>query len=243
MTSAIGDELLYRLRSRHSAQGQRPRRDGFTLVEIMVVMAILVMLFALVALSIASYINKASRAATIARLHRLVQYMDNYKSLTGSYPPDGIDTPVKNDEGVYIKGSACLYYFLTRPVRMTEVVGGKKTIREDPPVGEFKGSELSKENPECQGVREILDGWDTPFHYDNTENGEFHAQGGDVHCPVVDDEVHPSDPRDGDFVVDGQNAVEKPGIQRSGYDIWSHGESGHDVDSKPSMPFATWNLE
>jgi hypothetical protein len=92
-------------------------------------------------------------------------------------------------------------------------------------------------------VFELKDGWGNPIHYDNTEDGEFRPQGGDVHTPPVDDEEHPDDPRDGEFIVDGKNAVERKGIQSKSYDIWSHGEQPPNEKKPIGLPVATWNLK
>lgn len=233
MTSETGDATDLR--------GARSR--GFTLVEIMVVMAIVVMLFGLVAVSLSHYLGKASKSATQALILKLEQYLDEYKSLTGNYPPDGVDSVVRTDDGVEIKGSACLYHFLGRPVPTVRKIAGRVEKREHPAIAIFKQTELGPEDPDTPGVRELHDGWGTPIHYDNTEDGVFRPQLGDVHIPPIPDEDHPPDPRDGTVEVDGTPAVVKAGIQTKGFDIWSHGEQGHDIDLKPSLPLATWNKE
>jgi prepilin-type N-terminal cleavage/methylation domain-containing protein len=219
------------------------RRRGFTLVEIMVVMAIIVSLFALVAIAAGSLLSKGAEKATGSLIRQLQQHRDEYRVRTGSYPPDGIDSPVKNDQGEPIRGSACLHYFLTRPVEVPERVGGKVTVRKTDPIASFTEANLMPEDPDHPGVRELKDGWSNPIHYDNTENGEFRPQGGDVHFPPMDDGDHPDDPRTGDFVVNGQNAVDRSGIQGKGYDIWSHGEQSHDEKKPMHLPIATWNLK
>jgi prepilin-type N-terminal cleavage/methylation domain-containing protein len=219
------------------------RRAGFTLVEIMVVMAIIVSLFALVAIAAGGILSKGSEKATGSLIRQLQQHLDEYKSRTGSFPPDGIDTPVKNDEGEPIRGSACLYHFLTRPVEVSERVGGRVTVRKTDPIASFTDATLMPENEDHPGVRELKDGWGNALHYDNTEDGVFRAQGGDVHSPPMDDSEHPDDPRVGDFIVNGQNAVERPGIQGKGYDLWSHGEQTHDEKKPGGLPVATWNLK
>lgn len=217
---------------------------GFTLVEIMVVMAILVMLFSLIAVNLGGMQNTAAEKATGALVKKLQTYLDDYHSKTGSYPPDGIDFSVETDEGESIQGSACLYYFLARKrLLIKEKRAGKQFTREEMPPGKFRETELLPEDPDLPGVRELVDGWGTPLHYDNTENGEFVPQGGDVHRDPVDDDEHPEDPREGGLVVEGQNAVVEPGIQGKGYDLWSHGPQGHDMEADPSLPVASWSLK
>jgi len=235
MTSGIGDRRL----------SQRRWHGGFTLVEIIVVMAIVVLLFGLVAVSLSQYLGRASKSATQALILRLEQHLDEYHRIQGSYPPDGIDSVVRTEDGEEIQGSACLYYFLLSRTPSVERrnVGGKLSIREHAPVATFKESELTPVDPAHPGVREILDGWATPIHYDNTEDEVFRPQRGEVHFPPLGDSEHPPDPRSGEVQVDGQDVVVKAGIQSPGFDIWSHGDQGHDVDEPPSMPVATWNKD
>jgi prepilin-type N-terminal cleavage/methylation domain-containing protein len=233
MTSATGNPA--------PAGGLRGSRSGFTLVEIIVVMAIIVTLFALIALGLGAVMGRAAEKATGALITRMKSDLDAYKSLLGSYPPDGLDSPEKNDQGEIIRGSACLYHYLTKPLVIPEKNAGQVRKIEHPPISKFADRELSKEDPDHPGVREILDGWKVPIHYDNVEDGEFHSQRGEVHFPEVDDEEHPADPRDGTVEVDGKPVVEKAGIQGKGYDIWSHAELGH-TKKGACMPIATWNL-
>jgi prepilin-type N-terminal cleavage/methylation domain-containing protein len=247
MTSATG-ERLSSADSRGLARNSRLRRfgrrkdGGFTLVEILVVMAILVLLFGLVAVSMGMYMGKAARGATTGLLQQLELMLDDYKSKTGHYPPDGIDSPQRTEEGTPLRGSACLYYFLSRPIRVSEVSGGRKTVKEYPPIARFKDSNLTPEDPEYPGIRELKDGWGTPMHYDNTENKVYRPQRGEVHYPEMSDEEHPEDPREGKLTINEVKAVPKRGIQGKGFDIWSHGDAGHDLEEK-SLPLATWNKE
>ncbi len=210
----------------------------------MVVMAIMVTLFALVAFGVTGLRGKAAERATSALIIRLDSFLDDYKQRTGSYPPDGFDSPVKNDQGTSIKGSACLYYFLSqKPVLLIEIRAGKKFIQELPPITKFKESELSNPDPSFPDAREIIDGWGNPIHYDNTEDGQFQPQRGDCHFPPIDDEEHPGDPRSGSYAVGSKNAVDEPGIQGLGYDIWSFAEQGHEVKEILHLPIATWNIK
>ena len=221
-----------------------PRRDaGFTLIEIIVVMAIIVVLVGLVLVSARGILGKGYQRNTEARIRMVEDHLEKYKELTGKYPPDGFDSPQKNDQGTKIYGSACLQYFLSRPVRVERKIAGRLEIKEHPPIYQFSKGELSAEDADAPGAREIVDGWGTPFHYDNTEDGRFEAQSFASHLPEADEDTHPEDPRTGDFIVDGKNAVEKPGVQGKGFDLWSHGEQGHETSEAKSLPLATWNLE
>ncbi len=112
-------------------------------------------------------------------------------------------------------------------------------------MAKFESRELTfaeDEDPENPGVKEVVDGWSIPLHYDNTENGRFRPQDGSVHYPPLMED-HPDDPREGNREVEGKNAVVRAGNQGSGYDLWSHGEHGHDPDAEPSLPIASWNLK
>ena len=208
-------------------------------------MAIIVLLFSLVAVGVERVRSKGAQAATEALIQRLQQYLDEYKTRTGHYPPDGIDYPVETDDGDPIRCSACLYYFLaSKATVIKEIRAGKEFIKEArEPIAKFAGRELSPEDADAPGVREILDGWGTPFHYDNTEDGKFEPQDGAAHMNPLEDDEHPPDPRTGDVVIEGVKAVEVPGIQGAGtYDIWSHGKQGHETDEAPTLPIASWNL-
>ncbi len=222
------------------------KRQGFTLVELLVVIAILAALFGLVVATVGSFLGRASEKATMSLILRLQDWAEEYRSFTGSYPPDGIDSRVRDEEGANVRGSAALYYELGRTVIAEEIYGSRRRLREHPPVAKLGGRELTAdddEDPDSPGVKEILDGWSVPFHYDNTENGEFQAQDGSVHYPPVPENEHPDDPREGAREVEGENAVQRVGNQGRGYDIWSHGAHGHEPDDPPSLPIASWNLK
>ena len=223
---------------------REPRRNaGFTLIEIIVVMAIIVVLVGLVLVSARGILGQGYQRNTEARIRLIEEHLEKYKELTGKYPPDGFDSSQKNDQGTKIQGSACLHYFLSRPVRVERMIAGRREVDEHPAIYQFNQGELSDGDDDAPGVREIVDGWDTPFHYDNTEDGRFEPQTYASHTPEADEETHPDDPRTGEFIVDGKNAVEKPGIQKKGFDLWSHGEQGHETNEPKSMPIATWNIE
>lgn len=232
MTSGTGKARAYR------------RSAGFTLIEIIVVMAIIVILVGLVVVSARGILARGYQRNTESRILQLEQHLDRYKELTGQFPPDGFDTSVKNDQGNRIFGSACLHYFLSRPVRVERKVAGKAEIDEHPPIVQFMKGELSKEDPENPGVHELVDGWGTPIHYDNTEDGKFQAQTSEAHIPEADEDLHPDDPRTGEFIVDGSDAVESPGIQsKASFDIWSHGEQGHESKEPKFLPISSWGIE
>jgi prepilin-type N-terminal cleavage/methylation domain-containing protein len=225
-----------------------PRTDGdggFTLVELLVVIAILATLFGLVVTMVGTIMGRGSEKSTLALILRLEDWADEYRSFTGYYPPDGIDGQVEDEGGAPLRGSAALYHELSRNVMAEEIYGSRRRLSEHPPVGTFVSRELTPleaEDPDNPGVKEILDGWGTPFHYDNTENGRFKPQDGTVHYPFVPEDEHPDDPREGNREVDGQVVVERVGNQGAGFDLWSHGEHGHDSMLLPNVPVASWNV-
>lgn len=214
-------------------------------MELLVVIAILAMLFGLVVTLVGPIMGKGYEKSTVALILRLQDWADEYRSFTGYYPPDGIDERVKDDGGAPLRGSAALYHELSRNVIAEEIYGSRRRLSEHSPVGTFGSQELTPlelEDPDSPGVKEILDGWGTPLHYDNTESSRFKAQDGMVHYPFVPDEEHPDDPREGNREVDGKVVVERVGNQGAGFDLWSHGEHGHDPMLPPNAPIASWNM-
>ena len=220
------------------------RAGGFTLVEMLVVIAILSTLFGLVVVTVGSITGRAQQKASVSLFLRMQSWIDEYRSLTGFHPRDGLDSRVRiADGGTLLRGSAALYYQLSRSVITEEIYGSRVRPREYPKVGEFGGREVTEEDEEFPGAQEILDGWGNPFHYDNTEDGRFRPQDGSVHYPAVDEEFHPEDPRTGELdAVAGVKPVERSGIQSLGYALWSHGTEGHKDDDERSLPLASWNI-
>ena len=225
------------------ARATQTRRGGFTLIEILVVISVLATLFGLVVATTGGFMGRAAEKATMSMILRTQTWMDEYRSLTGYYPRDGLDSRVRSKEGVDLRGTAALYVALTEGVVAEEFVGSRTRWRKHPPVAKIEGGELSLEDPDYPGVREIVDGFGTPMHYDNTANGRYVPQDGSVHYPPVEGLEHPDDPREGDREVDGHKAVRKRGIQDVGYDLWSHGYHGHEAGTPASLPVATWNVQ
>ncbi|MBN1441164.1 MAG: hypothetical protein JXA90_00575 [Planctomycetes bacterium] len=210
------------------------------MIEIIIVISILVVLGSFILMASQSIYRSAKVRATQALLQRLKLAIDQYYSLKGYYPPDGIDSTVRNEEGVELRGSAALYQALSRPGEYIEMAGGIPQLRRHDALMDFKSADLSDEHPDYPGVREIVDAFPTPIHYDNTEDGRFQPQGGEVHYPPV--EVHPEDPRTLPVSEGGVVLVGKP--QSAGYDLWSHGAREHSTAASVSkeLPIATWNL-
>ena len=207
------------------------------MVEIMVVVAILSILFTLVMVATAKYRVQAANERTRALIQRLDLALGDYYNKTGAYPPDGFDNDVTTEDGDVIKGSACLHYFLTRELEVTTEVAGEQRKSKHPPAMDFKQSEL--EEADEPGIFEIVDGFGTPIHYDNTQNGEFTPQTGEAH--MIEPPDHPIDPRES--VEYG--AVKKEGIQTTSYDIWAHGVGRHTVKDEMKnvgLTISNWNL-
>lgn len=217
------------------------RGRGFTLVEILLVVSILVGLAAIVVISGGGLIGGAKARGTKALLERIRLHIEDYRSITGRYPPDGIDWPVRNAEGTEVKGIAALYHALTTPIETEALVGGLPRTVKSPAVTKFPENELGPVDEEYPGAREIFDPFGSPLHYDNTVDGRFQPQSGEVHIPPVDEDMHPVDPRTLDRKSGG---VDHPGrVQTRTYDLWSLGERGWDLDvESPKPPIANWNI-
>ena len=90
------------------------RREGFTLIEVLVVMAILGVLVSFVLVAANRHRVGAAEEATRALIQRIDLAMEKYYGYKNAYPRDGFDSEVANEAGVPIRGAACLYYFLGR---------------------------------------------------------------------------------------------------------------------------------
>jgi len=210
-----------------SRTGSAGRSRGFTIVEVLMVIAVMTILFTLVVMVSSRLRQKAFVERTKAMVHQLKDALEEYRTLKGTYPPDGYDFEVKNRNGKPIWGAACLYEFLTTELTIEENVAGQIRRSEHDPIMAFKANDLSPEDPDNPGIREVVDGFGLPFHYDNTEDGQFkpEKQGELAHMEAVDG--HPGDPRDDPEVVS------RRGIQKVGaYDLWSHGShSAHSEEN------------
>ena len=65
----------------------KPRRDGFTLIEIMAVVVIMGMLMGLVGVSVLGQVEKAQITATRTKIAQLESAMEFYKMDNFKYPP------------------------------------------------------------------------------------------------------------------------------------------------------------
>lgn len=206
------------------------------------VVAIMTLLFALVIFAAGTIRTKMHIEATKAMIYKLRDRLEEYRTIMGSYPPDGYDFEVKNKQGTPIRGAACLYYFLTKELEPPSTVGGRERTEKRDALMSFKETELTKEDPEFPGALEVIDGFGLPFHYDNTENNEFRPdrQGEVAHMQLAPD--HPPDPR----TSEDTQVLSHQGIQRRGaYDLWSHGSTkAHDDAETPmNLTIGTWNVD
>lgn len=219
----------------------RKGMKGFTLIEVLTVVAIMMILFSMVVVAVSTIRRRMNKKATIALIHRLRLGLEEYREITGHYPPDGYDSEVTNDDGQKIWGAACLYYFLTKELTQKEEVSGQIRTRKREPVMEFNDTELSLEFEDLPGVREVWDGFGLPFHYDNTENGVFAPGNQENTAHMIPVDFHPPDPR----TSEDPSVVPRPGIQRVGYDLWSHGTAnGHKDDQVDlTLTLASWNVD
>lgn len=88
------------------------REKGFTLVEVLTVIGILSMLLAAIIVVTRSSPEKAAAAGTKGLLLKLSLALQRYHSEFRVFPPDGYDFPVTAPNGLQLKGSACLTYYL-----------------------------------------------------------------------------------------------------------------------------------
>jgi prepilin-type N-terminal cleavage/methylation domain-containing protein len=144
----------------------RLRQEGFTLIELLMVMAIIGILASLMLFAIGSFTGKAKKRRTEALVDRLNTFITEYQRQTGELPADGIDTKVRNEEGVSLRGSAALYYALTREFTDAYYVAGVEKLRAVGPIGTFESADL-REDEENPGVFYIIDGYGQRMHYDN----------------------------------------------------------------------------
>ncbi|MEM7230872.1 MAG: type II secretion system protein [Planctomycetota bacterium] len=232
-------------RPRSGSRAAAASMGGFTLIEVLLVVTILTSLAALVLVGGGRMIEGTQARATKSLITRLELLLERYRSETGYYPPDGIDSPVVDGNGNRLRGSAALYYALTTDKEVEIMTGGIPRVItvEALAIGEsrFSDRELSSEDEDFPGVREILDPFGNPVHYDNTFDGRFMPQGGEVHVPPMDDdEDHPEDPRT-TSTDEGKWGVVQPGkVQSKKYDLWSWGKWSAEDPDEP--PIANWNL-
>ncbi|HCW43726.1 MAG: type II secretion system protein [Planctomycetia bacterium] len=222
---------------------QLQNTSGFTMVELLVTISLIVFLMSMLAVGAGRYLENTSAKATEAQIARIQLYVQEYKSLLGSYPPDGLDgIDVTTEEGTPLTGGSALSHALLNPMLLTMRLpnGEIRVTGEQPPIGEFRSDELYVTEEDSEAL-EIVDSWRNPLHYDNVQRGDksFSPQSfGETHLDWDDDMfTHMEDSREIEEisgVVGPQNLGE--------YDIWSHGSSGHESDEAYSDYISNWEL-
>ena len=203
------------------------------------VMFILILLMSLVLVAAGSNRKTANRKATEALMTRITAALEEYKDLTGGYPPDGYDEEVLNDQGNVIRGSACLHYFLTRELTLKRKVSGKLRIRKVEPLLELSDNlELAPKDGYEEGVREIVDAFGVVIWYDNTQNRKFEPLEEPGHPDADTWPSYAPDPR----IDASMGAVKDEGLQGDGYDIWSYAEGNHNQKDDLRAVIGSWNL-
>ncbi|MAJ27822.1 hypothetical protein CBD41_00285 [bacterium TMED181] len=213
---------------------------GFTMVELLVTISLIVFLMSMLAVGAGRYLENTSAKATEALIARIELNLQQYKGITGAFPPDGLDgKDVTTEEGTPLTGGAALTLALTEPMRLTRKINGEvRVIGEEPPMGDFRSDELYV-TEEDSAAKEILDAWANPLHYDNVNGGEeaFSPQSlGETHLDFDEDlYIHMEDPREIEElsgIIGPQNSNE--------YDIWSHGSSGHEDTEQYEDYITNW---
>lgn len=158
-----------------------------------------------------------------ALVSRCVSACEEYKSLKGGFPADGLGKSMRTKKGTQVRSGSALYYQIAQPIETPIRTGGQITdVKIEEAVVEFSDDELTRPFDGDVTARDILDPWGTPIFYDNTVK-DFDAQICDVFL----------DPIDVDIVQDPREfAFSKIGAQNEGsFDVWCLGPLA--VDSDP----------
>jgi len=219
------------------------------MIEMMITISIILMLFAMLIVAGGKFQRTAKQRKTEGQIQTLGILLENYKAKAGGYPKDGLDEGdrVETPDGTRLQSGAALTYALLTPVKVVkrQPNGELKAMGEEDPVagGEIKDKDLTAPYLDDPLARELLDGFDEPFHYDRLAGGPAtysRQDDGEVHLGWDDrqDAVHGPDPREAVGL-----GVESAGLQNVGrYDLWSHGLGGHSPDERPEKVLANWRV-
>jgi len=219
------------------------------MIEMMITISIILMLFAMLIVAGGKYRRKSMQSKTEGQIQTLGIFLESYKAKAGGYPKDGLDEGdrVETEDGTRLQSGAALTFALRSKVTLVkrQPNGELKAMgQEDPIAGdELKDRDLTKPYLDDAFARELLDGFDEPFHYDRLAGGPptySRQDDGDVHLGWDDrtDAVHSEDPREA-----VGRGVESLGLQNVGrYDLWSHGNGGHSPEEKPNSVIANWRI-
>ncbi len=214
-------------------------RAGFTLIELMVAISIVVVLLAMLAIVTLKYRLRAQLDRTRGFVEELRITIQDYKSATGHFPPDGIDGELLSEESrTPLQSGAALAHALTQPyLRKTQRPDGSFAEELVEPERPLKRADLLVPDDDGPQVAELVDVWGNPFHYDCLDTAEMYSPQGDASVHLVSAAVHQEDPREAVDV-----AVRAAGPQNVGsYDLWSHGPKGHSSEELPAEAIGNWS--
>ena len=225
-----------------SASG-RPRREGFTLVELLVTISIVLALMGMIVVQMGKSRARAKHEATKSLIQRIELSLTEYQATAGEYPPDGMDGErVETDEGTILKSGAALTFALVNPVRARkrQPDGTFRVLGEREPLGDFTKGELDGPYDGDPQAVELMDGFFQAFHYDRLTGGsKAYSQQDDADVHLAEESIteHALDPREEEGV-----AVISSGPQNlSTYDLWSHGINGHTSEERPEDVIGNWS--
>ncbi len=214
-----------------TANTARDRRaGGFTLIEILTVLGIMGLLVAAIFVAAGSLPQKAAIEGTRGLFQQISMALKSYYGEFREYPPDGYDRPVFAPNGIQLKGSACLTYFLAwkypdgrggivdHPdgLRKRDYVDSDN-IRYVPVNGGEPFWPTVKPREDLNKYGEVVDRFGNPVLYDNCERNKDGILLYTPRIPTMDGTVNP-DPRENKLPQGSYN----PGI----YDLWSCGPDG-----------------
>lgn len=208
------------------------------MVELMIVIGLIVLLMGLIVVRMANVREKGKVANTDSKIRQVQIKLEEYKKLTGVYPPDGFESTVETEQGTQLFSGAALAYALAMPVPQFNITpsGERVPVGSQPPIFEFLQSDLYRDEGDPEAV-ELVDAWDQPMHYDDLTRGReaYNIQeSADVHLMqgIAD---HGPDPREVEGVV-MSFGPQSPGQ----FDIWSHGTDGHRREYRIENTIGTW---
>ena len=212
-------------------------------MELLIVMGVILTLMALLFAGGLKWRQKAMEDSTTAFIKDLELRIQEYHSIMGRYPPDGLDSEVLSFESQEpLQSGAALAHALGTPLLRREVQpsGVIKEVQDTEPLYRFKQDQLfyKDEDPdEYPDVFELIDPWGNAFHYDNLAKGEewYSEQSDDtVHLQFC--EAHGDDPRE----IEGEGVDTAGGQNMRKFDIWSHGANGHTEKELITESLCNW---
>jgi len=162
------------------------RRDGFTLIEILVVIAVISMLAGMLMVSVGKIRTNAAIKVSQSMIDGISVALEAYKVDFGDYPPDDYSDS-GGDTAAVSNPAECLAFFLTREIRTdnTANTGGSQrlynaSINREPYMKDLH--ENMTEDITGDGWPELVDGFGNPFIYNR---GQFLANR--IAGPAIED--------------------------------------------------------